>query len=328
MSSEASPRAPAILIICQLGPFPHYLSLFLSSCSRSGVDFLFVTDQAPPPSLPLNARWVQMGISDIESRATAAAGFQVHIANGYKLCDFRPAFGEMFSDLVEGYLYWGHVDTDVVLGDIASIIDKRLPEYPDVISSDENFWLSGALTIYKNNNFVNGLYKKFEAGQKAFAVTKHVGFDETCGRYDRIRSISEVEALSGNVSMTDIVNHLAVSGEITVCRDFHIVEPKTGFGGDSSLNLLWCISGLFDITRERKIALVHLIFAKSDPFFQFPQWSRQPERVKIDAKGIRGDKSSRIEALIFETNRIAKGITPFSKALIKRARSAIARRLG
>ena len=45
----------------------------------------------------------------------------------YKLCEFKPMFGVLFADVVEGFDFWGHIDNDAILGDVLSedFLDPR-----------------------------------------------------------------------------------------------------------------------------------------------------------------------------------------------------------
>jgi hypothetical protein len=71
----------------------------------------------------------------------------------YKLCDYRPAYGFLFSEYIAGYDYWGHCDCDVVWGDLWKYLEKPLEEGYDKVFN------YGHLTLYKNTELINSAFK-------------------------------------------------------------------------------------------------------------------------------------------------------------------------
>ena len=69
--------------------------------------------------------------------------FPISLSEPYKLCDFRPAFGEMFREELVGYDFWGHCDLDVVFGQIRD----HLP--PDAWKADK-ILIQGNFALYRN----------------------------------------------------------------------------------------------------------------------------------------------------------------------------------
>jgi len=57
-------------------------------------------------------------------------GFEVDIESEYKLCDFKPAYGLIFSEHFKDYDFWGYCDIDIIFGNIrAYMTDVLLNEY-------------------------------------------------------------------------------------------------------------------------------------------------------------------------------------------------------
>ena len=42
----------------------------------------------------------------------------------YKLCDLKPFFGRLFPEAVDGYDWWGYTDTDMLLGNLRSVLTR------------------------------------------------------------------------------------------------------------------------------------------------------------------------------------------------------------
>ena len=79
---------------------------------------------------------------------------QVSLETPDKLCAFRPLYGMMFAEELAGYDYWGHCDTDVILGDIRKILDKPISEGYLKIQ------LHGHLSLYHNDAYTNNVFRE------------------------------------------------------------------------------------------------------------------------------------------------------------------------
>ena len=106
--------------------FPNYFSHFLKSARwNNTVDFIFFTD-IPGQINFENIKFIAFNLDQFNSLASEKLNIDVNISEGYKLCDFKPAYGFLFRELVEGYDFWGHGDVDVIYGNIRNFIsDER-----------------------------------------------------------------------------------------------------------------------------------------------------------------------------------------------------------
>ena len=106
-------------------------------------------------------------------------GFEIVVESGYKLCDFKPALGYIFSDYIKKYDFWGYCDIDIIFGNIrAFMTDDLLNEY-DVISARHDY-LTGCFALYKNNQDMCELFnkakttKKFSQNREIFSSMKPI----------------------------------------------------------------------------------------------------------------------------------------------------------
>lgn len=78
-------------------------------------------------------------------------GFDYKDYRAYKICDFKPTFGHVFSDYLYDYDYWGYIDPDAIVGNLDSYLSAENLENHDVISGGEkqSDWISGALSQYR-----------------------------------------------------------------------------------------------------------------------------------------------------------------------------------
>lgn len=59
--------------------------------------------------------------------------FQISLEAPYKLCDFKPAYGDIFKDYAEKYDFWGHCDFDMIFGNLRKFFNEdKLEKYDKV----------------------------------------------------------------------------------------------------------------------------------------------------------------------------------------------------
>jgi hypothetical protein len=170
-----------VLIICYFGKLPNYFNLFLKSVEKNNFfDFLFVSDCSEQihVDIPGNFHSINMHFDEIVSLLKKRLNQKFVCHKPYKLCDYRPAYGLLFSEWIKGYDYWGHCDIDVIFGDIGKFIHKLTEMNYDKI------FAAGHLSIYKNNKIINNAFKMNFSGinyKYAFSHKHSFGFDEMKG---------------------------------------------------------------------------------------------------------------------------------------------------
>lgn len=167
------------VIICWYGPFPEYFPLFLKSCAcNPGFDFLIFTDTAFDGEYPKNVKPFIRSFGSMKSMFEERLGFAVSLEQPFRFCDFRPAFGVLFADYLEGYDFWGHCDIDQIFGDIKSVIND------EILSQYERVLFQGHLSLYKNNAKMNRLFEQDGAiypYKRVFTTGENYAFDEFTG---------------------------------------------------------------------------------------------------------------------------------------------------
>jgi len=270
--------------ICILMPYagswPNYLPLYLKSCQNNpSIDFLFFTDLEPPSSLPANVRFVRLSLQEFRSLARAKLGFEICCQRGYKLCDFRPAFGLIFADHLRPYDFWGHSDLDVVYGDIRHFVPDDLLRHHDVISVRRE-WISGPFSLYRNVSEVNQLFREEPAHRSIMQSETYGNFDESghqWGLYLQTRNLLREPNLEP--SMTRVVLKAAEQGRIRA--HFKTMVKEQLQAGDSIR-----VDANHVFGGQTEYLFYHLIFDKRRRMFQFPDWDEVPERYLIRATGL------------------------------------------
>jgi hypothetical protein len=133
------------LVVPYFGERPSYFPLVVTSMAHNpDVDWLLITD-VPVDDAPPNVAVQLCGFTDLVTRIQSHFGFRISLERPYKLCDFRPAFGEIFRDELAGYDFWGHSDLDVVFGRIRD----HLP--PEAFEADKVL-IQGNFALYRNTD--------------------------------------------------------------------------------------------------------------------------------------------------------------------------------
>ena len=154
MIAETKDRYSIAIIVCYIGTLPNSFKLWEKSCCyNSGYDFILVTDQDIASSCS-NLRIVKRSLGELSKCIANKLNIQVEVDRPYKLCDFKPMFGVVFSEFLEQYDFWGHCDLDQVFGDLDSFITQ------DILAYNKKIYQLGHLTLYKNDDEMNHLYEQ------------------------------------------------------------------------------------------------------------------------------------------------------------------------
>ena len=174
---------------------PSYLELFCQTAAGSAglVDFLIFHDGIFGPSTQMEGRFscpenvIFHSLESIEefsrtlirvmdrkpeeqletggSRETLAEIVTTFIrSHPYVLVEFKPAFGHIFEQYLEGYSHWGYADLDMLIGDLERWITPDELEDFDIVTygfGDQNrLYLRGQFTFHKNDKeTINQLWR-------------------------------------------------------------------------------------------------------------------------------------------------------------------------
>lgn len=153
-----------LLIRVWLGPLPPWAPQWLAHVgplAEFGWDFLLLNDTA-----------------DFCRRAEATFGFAVDPQPGTrKPCEYDPALGELYADLIAGYDFWGHCNLDAVYGRLDRWLSDDYLSGCDIFGNDPDA-ICGPLSLYRNDPAVNSLYRRVPGWQDIFRGQEFHGFDE------------------------------------------------------------------------------------------------------------------------------------------------------
>jgi hypothetical protein len=209
MEATATGAPSMQLIVPHFGDRPTYFPLVLRSMAcNPDVHWLLFTE-GPVPHLPPNVTVRHCEFAELAARIRSHFDFEVSLDSPYKLCDFRPAFGEIFADELAGYDFWGHSDLDVVFGRIRD----HLP--PEAFEADKILF-QGNFALYRNTPEAARWYRH-EVGKVSYraALTNPAAqhFDEWAGMY------YVIDDLGVRYWQEDVIFDLSFSRYRTVAED-------------------------------------------------------------------------------------------------------------
>jgi Family of unknown function (DUF6625) len=173
------------LIVPYFGERPSYMPLVVKSMAHNpDIHWLVITDE-PVRDAPPNVSVRLCGFADLVARIQTHFDFPISLATPYKLCDFRPAFGEVFQDDLAGYDFWGHCDLDVVFGRIRD----HLP--PEAFDADK-ILIQGNFALYRNTVDAAGWFRHEIDGvsfRDVMTDPRARHFDEMAGMHYIVREL-------------------------------------------------------------------------------------------------------------------------------------------
>lgn len=287
-------------------------SLWLRSCAMNrDIHFLILTDDESALGMPLpqNVKGITMRWDECVALVKSKLNFHISLNDPYKLCDLKPAYGYIFSEYVEGYDFWGHLDSsDTILGDLRKFVTD------DILDSYDKVHSFGHLTLYRNTQDNNQRFlippKCGITIQELFDRPEVTGFDEMNHPWS-INSIYKENGFTLLETIQDLVADIFPSKWA-----FQIVEDH---GEKVSRVLEWNQGSLYDVTVKgesvckREIGYVHfqkrkmksLVPTDADHFYIVPNCFL-PTDVPMTSRQIIGYSKDKIymDPLIGRIKRI------------------------
>ncbi|MDR3339646.1 MAG: hypothetical protein LBT25_06075 [Candidatus Symbiothrix sp.] len=262
------------------GHYPWYFPYFLHSCRYNPtIDFYIFTDiEEKLPHLPPNVRLIPYSLGQFKADASKALGFEVAVESGYKLCDFKPAYGCIFFDWINEYDFWGYCDIDLVFGNIRAFMTEDLLAEYDIISARHDY-LTGCFALYRNTPAMRELFKQSKDYQKVFTDTRNFFFDETNFAFKAFEKGLHYSLINTEIeSMTHLVRRLQEANGLKAYFEFQIVE---GFAG----NMLW-EKGTLVYRKEFEAMLYHFVRFKRKYVEETDLHRQIPDKFRIGKQKI------------------------------------------
>lgn len=273
-----------LFITVYIGKWPWYFPYFLHSCKHnSSIEFyIFSDNKSSPYPTPENVKIIPYSIGEFKNNASQKLGYEVAVNHGYKICDFKPAFGFLFEEYIAGYDFWGYCDIDIIFGNVRKFMTPELLNNYDAISARHDY-LTGSFALFKNNSQTINLFRQSKDHKRVFTEPRNLCFDETNYAFDAFLQGIPYKYIKSEIeSMTHVVRRLEEEGKIKPYFEFQIVE---GFAG----NLLWEEGNLI-YRKEYEAMYYHLVRMKRKYSERIEDNTVMPYKFRIGKKKFYGKK--------------------------------------
>jgi hypothetical protein len=265
----SSDYVPSVcLVVCYFGPLPGWLTQFLLSCAYNpSIDFLIFTDQVQFPEVPPNVRVKHLSISSFNALATHKVGAEIKLSHPFKVCEFKPVYGHLFEEFLNGWDYWGYTDLDVIYGDIRRFLSAEMLCNYDVFTARKEF-LVGHFTLLRNNSGLRTLYQQSNDLLATLQSPDVLSFDECGQQWGRRLRGKALTAAAACDSMTHVVHRMVAQSKISACFSPLVVEwPELAYPG---WRLRWDAGRLWDINQGREAMYFHFHAFKGNRRYRQP----------------------------------------------------------
>lgn len=147
------------------------------------------------------------------------------IPNAYKICDYKPAYGYLFSELLKPYDFWGTMDIDMIVGDLQTALKKIDLAQLDFLSGLPHY-VAGSFFLCRNTPVHNALFMKSRSWKEVFHTPKMVSFTECNRQWAALQKGAYLPDLKTPVeSFTEVLIKEREKG-LRVLFDNLVFEPK------------------------------------------------------------------------------------------------------
>lgn len=165
------------MIIPYFGRLPSYFQIFLDSCKvNTNYTWIIFSDDNREFEYPPNVQLVSMTFDECRDIIRNKFNFRISLNQPQKLCDFKSAYGYIFSKYLKDFDWWGHCDLDQIFGKINNFISEEMLSRYIKIGSIGHF------TIYRNDESINSIFMNSIHGRErykeVFTCDRCCAFDE------------------------------------------------------------------------------------------------------------------------------------------------------
>jgi len=155
-----------------------------------------------------------MTLAQFNQLASERLKLSIRFKSHRKLCDFRPAFGDIFGITEMDLDFWGYCDLDIILGDLRHFLTDNVLNRCDVISAASRF-MAGPFSVFRNTKLVSNLYRRSKNIEQVMTERQLLGFDELGPHLTWLPSGDFViDRSKGFESFTDLVLAAAQNREL------------------------------------------------------------------------------------------------------------------
>lgn len=192
ITNITQPLSKIVIIVPYFGRLPETFDLWLlSALHNPTIDFWFFTDNQNIKSVH-NISVKHMEFFTFRKKLQKIFDFRITCKSPYKLCDYKPVYGEVFSNELSDYDFWGYCDIDLIFGDIRAFITE------DILHSNDKILVDGHISLFRNCPEMNSLFRD-QGEYPEYNFQEAYTTDEAC-YFDEYRGM-ELKCLRNKVSL-------------------------------------------------------------------------------------------------------------------------------
>lgn len=259
-------EARVCFVIVFFGQWPRWIDYFLLSCQQNPqFHWRIFTDCPIDRELPANVIVSSIEQNEVERLIQERILPAFTLSSAYKLCDIKPAYGEIFAEHLRDYEFWGYTDLDIILGNLCDFFTPDILNRHDVLTACTHL-VAGHCTILRNESRFNRLFRECEIYQQKFLLPDYRKFDE--GDFsDHVKA----EHAKQNLRFYE--------------RDIIREDAMIWWSGRPRFLISWSQGRLVDVFSFKEIAYFHFIHSKRREYFQFSPLPDEARRLIIDRNG-------------------------------------------
>src|SRR6185369_11304399 len=155
-----------------------WMNLFIESCRwNPDVRWRFYTDCSEPENKADNVDYVRVSFADYKALVRDRLRIDFDPSDPYKLCDLRPAYGDIHADDIAGYRFFGWGDIDLFYGNIGSVYTRDVLARNNVLSLRKDIF-AGHFAILRNTRVLRHAYRRIPNYRQALADPQYRELDE------------------------------------------------------------------------------------------------------------------------------------------------------
>jgi len=224
-----------VLIQVWMGKIPDYFWYHYETTKSLPIDFLFFTNQEINLDAK-NYKVIKLEFEELNNLVIKKTNEPIKIKSLKKVCDLKASYGDLFSEYIKDYDYFGCYDIDTFIGDVNKFVIPHIGKYDYISVADEKFYnrLSGPFILMKNTEEIRTFYKSKE-------------FTE-CFNTDYVQCFEEMNYSSLVLNKFDV-------------KLIYSINVETNNGGKLNFESIWSGGKVFDNVGEK---LIYHFFNKND----------------------------------------------------------------
>lgn len=244
-----------VFIVPYFGHFNNYFDWWLKSCAHNHtIHWIIFTDCRDKHAYPDNVKVSHISFSELKERIQSLYDFKICLDQPYKLCDFRPAYGDIFYDYIKDYDFWGYCDIDLIWGDMRKFLTETILECCDKIGERGHCCLmrntERMRLAYQYESQYFPTYKEVFTSCLAYCFDEHYAFGRYCKECNDIKTFDNLPLFDVGLDYDDCRVSMYQK------HDF-VYQAHNVFEYQKGMLLLWYVK--YRMTKEycREIFYVH-----------------------------------------------------------------------